>query len=197
MIQQANICLGKNPKLLLIKTETVVALSVSFYRIGTRHHNREHSSTPWATGHAPMLWKDVKLVKKNNMQNYRRLKHWNLPQGHVFKCCNTSNSLANLNAKLANAISIPHSLSCSTSFSTRIRCYQPRSAAAGFRSAIFQFHSVLTSPASCITCSFSKEQIFILLTNSIQLILVIPFFLRTHSVIKAISMDSRAYLKPE
>ena len=74
MIQQANICLGKNPKLLLIKIEAVVALSVSFYRIGTRCHNREHSSAPWATGHAPMLQKDVKLIKKNNMWNYRRLK---------------------------------------------------------------------------------------------------------------------------
>ena len=136
------------------------------------------------------------ITKKNNVWNYRRLKHWNLPQGH-FKNVAIHQTLANLNAKLANAISIPHSLSCSTSFSTRIRCYQPRSAAAGFRSAIFQFHSVLTSPASCLTYSFSKEQILILLTNSIQLILVIPFFLRTHSVIKAISMDSRAYLKPE
>ena len=49
MIQQANICLGKNPKLLLIKTETVVALSVSFYRIGTRCHNRDKIETPGVT----------------------------------------------------------------------------------------------------------------------------------------------------
>lgn len=47
---------GKNPKFPWIKVKTVCCfLSISFYGTGTKHHNREHSLAPRATGWATML----------------------------------------------------------------------------------------------------------------------------------------------
>ena len=149
-----------------------MALSVSFYRIGTRCHNREHSSAPWATGHAMMLQKDVKLIKKNKveLQETEALK---FTTGALFKCCNTSNSgkfkceavdmqwICNIHTTLPflpNQLLNKNKMLSAKICSSRVQiCYFP-----------IPFSS---DQPSFMHHSFSKERILILLTNSIQIIL--------------------------